>query len=226
MRQNILGGLAQNTAGNATANADNTDRYAHGGNIRKLAERAGKRPEDILDFSASINPLGPPAWLAEEVAQGLAEVVHYPDPEAADLTLAACERYKVWPNQALAGSGVSELLPAVCALAVRMGLSRAIIPVPAYVDVDRCCRLAGLKVDTLVCTAQNGFAPDLDGWPPCCRLAGRHWSCLPARTTPPGCAFPPATAATWAAPFRAACLWWTRALATLCRVWRTRAPRA
>jgi cobyric acid synthase CobQ len=164
MRQNILGGLSQGAA--SASQHTEADRYAHGGNIRKLAERAGKRPEDILDFSASINPLGPPSWLNEEVARGLAEVVHYPDPEASDLTLAACERYKVWPTQALAGNGVSELLPAVCALAARLGIKRAIIPVPAYVDVDRCCRLAGLGVETLVCTAQNGFAPDLE------RLAG------------------------------------------------------
>ncbi len=160
MRQNTLGGLAPSQA------QSDPDRYAHGGNVRKLAERAGKRPEDILDFSASINPLGPPSWLEEEVAAALAEVAHYPDPEAGDLTLAACERYKVWPNQALAGNGVSELLMAVCGLAARMGLARAIIPTPAYVDVDRCCRLAGLGVETLPCTAQNGFAPDLE------RLAG------------------------------------------------------
>lgn len=161
MRQSTLGGLAP---GRSQAHTDpgHPDRYAHGGNIRKLAERAGKRPEDILDFSASINPLGPPSWLEEEVAAALAEVAHYPDPEASDLTLAACERYKVWPNQALAGNGASELILAVCQLAARMGLARAIIPTPAYVDVDRCCRLAGLNVETLPCTVQQGFAPDLE----------------------------------------------------------------
>lgn len=160
MRQNTLGGLAPSQT------QSDPDRYAHGGNVRKLAERAGKRLEDILDFSASINPLGPPGWLEEEVAAALAEVAHYPDPEASDLTLAACERYKVWPNQALAGNGVSELLLAVCQLAAHLGLARAVIPTPAYVDVDRCCRLAGLAVETLPCAVQNGFAPDLE------RLAG------------------------------------------------------
>jgi len=175
MRQNTLGGLITGlttdlTPGLAPAAGQRpqteADRYAHGGNVHKLAERAGVDPARLVDFSANINPLGPPPWLAEEIADSLAEVVHYPDPEASDLTLAACERYKVWPTQALAGNGASELLPAVCNLAARMGLKRAIIPVPAYVDVDRCCRLAGLSVETLVCRAQDGFAPDLE------RLAG------------------------------------------------------
>ena len=167
MRQNTLGGLTSGlTPPAGQRQQTEADRYAHGGNVQKLAERAGVRACDLVDFSASINPLGPPPWLAEEIADALAQVVHYPDPEAADLTLAACERYKVWPNQALAGNGASELLPAICNLAARTGLKRAVIPVPAYVDLDRCCRLAGLSVETLTCRAQDGFAPDLE------RLAG------------------------------------------------------
>jgi cobyric acid synthase CobQ/L-threonine-O-3-phosphate decarboxylase len=165
MRQTLLGGLSP-SSGPATSGLagrlTEADRYAHGGNVWKMAERAGVRPEELLDFSANINPLGPPPWLAETVADALSQVAHYPDPEASDLTLAACELYKVWPTQALAGNGASELLPAVCRLAARQGLTRAIIPVPAYVDLDRCCRLAGLGVEHLVCTAQKGFAPDLE----------------------------------------------------------------
>ncbi|OIO05271.1 MAG: threonine-phosphate decarboxylase [Desulfovibrionaceae bacterium CG1_02_65_16] len=146
----------------AAAGLTEETRYAHGGNVWKMAERAGVRPDELVDFSASINPLGPPPWLTETVADALSQVVHYPDPEAGDLTLAACELYKVWPTQALAGNGVSELLPAVCALAARQGLTRAVLPVPAYVDLERCCKQAGLAVERLVCTAQRGFAPDLE----------------------------------------------------------------
>ncbi|MDQ7834838.1 MAG: cobyric acid synthase [Humidesulfovibrio sp.] len=167
MRQNTLDGLTSGLASGLAPSLGQrqqteADRYAHGGNVYKLAERAGIDPGKLVDFSASINPLGPPPWLAEEIASALVDVVHYPDPEAADLTLAACERYKVWPTQACAGNGASELLPAVCNLAARMGFKRAIIPVPAYVDVDRCCRLAGLNVEQLACHAQDGFAPDLE----------------------------------------------------------------
>jgi len=165
MRQNLLGGLSQFpgvSTGSPAGRLHEADRYAHGGNIWKLAERAGVRPEDMVDFSANINPLGPPPWLPEAVSDALSQVPHYPDPEAGDLTLAACELYKVWPTQAVAGNGASELLPAICRLAARQGLGRALIPVPAYVDQDRCCRLAGLEVESLACTAQKGFAPDLE----------------------------------------------------------------
>ena len=35
----------------------------HGGNLRELARSVGKSEREILDFSANINPLGPPEWL-------------------------------------------------------------------------------------------------------------------------------------------------------------------
>jgi cobyric acid synthase CobQ len=189
MRQTMLGGLSQ-FSGTSPQALHETDRYAHGGNVWKLAERAGIRPSELVDFSASINPLGPPSWLPEEVAGALSQVAHYPDPEASELTLAACELYKVWPTQALAGNGASELIPQICQLAARQGLKRAIIPVPSYVDMERCARLAALSVETLVCTAQDGFAPDLEvlagklGTPALVMLASPNnptGVCIPAR---------------------------------------------
>jgi adenosylcobyric acid synthase len=54
---------------------------AHGGNLRKLAQMAGMPPRDLLDFSAGINPLGPPEWLRAVVSANLSDVEHYPDPD-------------------------------------------------------------------------------------------------------------------------------------------------
>ena len=50
----------------------------HGGNLRELARRAGLSRDDILDFSASINPLGPPEGLRAAIARGIDRLVHYP----------------------------------------------------------------------------------------------------------------------------------------------------
>lgn len=64
----------------------------HGGDIRAASRKLGCRPEEILDFSASINPLGPPAWLRSVVAANLAGVAHYPEPRARSLRRAAACR--------------------------------------------------------------------------------------------------------------------------------------
>ena len=55
----------------------------HGGNLRELAARAGRPADELLDFSASINPLGPPECLREVLGRGIEQLVHYPDPDCA-----------------------------------------------------------------------------------------------------------------------------------------------
>ncbi len=132
-------------------------RYRHGGDLRRLAERAGCAPEDILDFSVNLNPLGPPSWLGAEMGRSVPEVASYPDPSNQNLVLAACEHYKVWPGQVLAGNGASELLLEVARLP---GVERAVIPVPAYVDYERVASLAGLEVARVPLDEANGFRLD------------------------------------------------------------------
>lgn len=118
-------------------------RFAHGGNLRRLAEQAGCLPEEILDFSANVNPLGPPPWLGQVVGQALRGVDSYPDPDCHDLLMAAAEAYKVWPTQVIAGNGASELLFAIASLG---GFGQAVIPSPTYVDYARACKAHRLKV--------------------------------------------------------------------------------
>lgn len=118
-------------------------KFAHGGNVRRMAERAGCSPEDILDFSANVNPLGPPPWLGQVVGQALSDVDAYPDPDCYDLLMAAAEAYKVWPTQVIAGNGASELIFAAAGLG---GYSQAVIPSPTYVDYARACKAHRLAV--------------------------------------------------------------------------------
>ncbi|EPR36096.1 Cobyric acid synthase [Alkalidesulfovibrio alkalitolerans DSM 16529] len=131
--------------------------FSHGGHIRALAQRAGRNPSEILDFSASINPLGPPAWLRSVVAGSLSQAVHYPDPEALTLREAAAALHGGGAEEYLAGNGVSDILYVLPRLG---GHARAVIPVPAYGDYERAARLAGLDVTHVPLSAGNGFRLD------------------------------------------------------------------
>ena len=135
-------------------------RFSHGGDVRRLAEQAGCRPDELMDFSASLNPLGPPAWLERELARAAEDISAYPDPESRDVCLAACELYKVWPSQVCAGNGASELLWAAAQAARRSGFERAVLPVPSYVDYERVCEAAGLRAEFLVLDPERDFVLD------------------------------------------------------------------
>jgi cobyric acid synthase CobQ/L-threonine-O-3-phosphate decarboxylase len=135
---------------------------AHGGNIRAMALALGCAPEEILDFSANINPLGPPAWLRPVVARALSGAVHYPEPRAEGLRRVAARRMGVQIENVVAGNGSSELLYALPRVCAAMGLGRAVLPAPCYGDYERACEVAGLSCQTLTLRAETDFAMD---WP-------------------------------------------------------------
>jgi len=130
----------------------------HGGNLRALAAKAGLRCEDVLDFSASINPLGPPECVRAVISRQVDALVHYPDPHSSDLVAAIAAAYAVEADQIIVGNGSSEIL---FALASAIKLPRALVPVPSYIDYATAAQRAGMQVDTLTLREDEGFALNL-----------------------------------------------------------------
>ncbi len=129
----------------------------HGGNIWKLAKSCGCDPADILDFSANINPLGPPSGLYPHLRDHLDAITRYPDPENNRLIQALAATYGLHPGQIVAGNGTSDLL---FALPRVLKCQRALIPVPSYIDYDTACRRAGLEIQTVDLKMEAGFQLD------------------------------------------------------------------
>ncbi|NLW80804.1 MAG: cobyric acid synthase [Desulfovibrionales bacterium] len=132
----------------------------HGGNVRAMAQNLGCAPEEILDFSSSLNPLGPPQWLRPVVARALAGTARYPEPRSEGLRRRAAARLGLAPENVVAGNGSSELLYALPRVCREMGLGRAVLPGPCYGDYARACAAAGLKVETLTLGPEDNFALD------------------------------------------------------------------
>ena len=130
----------------------------HGGNLRELARLAGRAEATILDFSANINPLGPPECLRPVVSRALEQVRQLSgsrlrrtgrgDPPP-------CRR--AGPEQVVVGNGSTEIL---FALPRALERRRAVSPVPCYVDYMTAAREAGMEVEVLPLDEQRGFALD------------------------------------------------------------------
>ena len=52
----------------------------HGGNVFAAARELGCDWREILDFSASINPLGPSSAVSRAIGAAMDRIGHYPDP--------------------------------------------------------------------------------------------------------------------------------------------------
>lgn len=132
----------------------------HGGNLYGLADQAGVSAHAILDFSANVNPLGPPEWLRPLVSSVLGSVVHYPDPDCVELLLAASRRYGCSTDELIAGNGSSELL---YLLPRALHKRRAVIMAPSYVDYAVAARGVGLQCEPFLLKESEGFVPELSG---------------------------------------------------------------
>lgn len=153
----------------------------HGGNVRQLAGLANVSVRDLLDFSASINPLGFPEWLPVVVAAALEEIRHYPDPDCTRFVEAVSTRYRVAPERVVAGNGSAEL---IAALPRVLGAAKAVIPVPTYTDYARAAGDAGLAVRSVALDEARGFAFDAERV--AARLDGREVVFLGRPNNPTG----------------------------------------
>ena len=86
---------------------------AHGGNLAWAAALAGCPREAILDFSASISPLGPPNSAIAAIVSQFGNLRHYPDPDYSDLRLALSHFHQMPFEWILPGNGSAELLTLV-----------------------------------------------------------------------------------------------------------------
>jgi L-threonine-O-3-phosphate decarboxylase len=124
-----------------------TDRLrpTHGGNRQWAASLAGISPEQILDFSASINPLGPPKSAIAAIQSHLAELNHYPDPEYTLLRQSLGKFHQLSPEWILAGNGVAELLTWVGRDLSQ--LSATVLFTPAFTDYYRALKTFDCQVE-------------------------------------------------------------------------------
>ncbi len=131
--------------------------HEHGGNIRRLAAAANLSPSDLLDFSANINPLGPPEWFRAEASRSLGAIQHYPDPDCVELRQELAREHGISVEQIVIGNGSTEIfrfLPEVLAI------ERAVVPVPAYADYAQTANQAGMPVITVPLDEKSGFSLD------------------------------------------------------------------
>ncbi|TYO98448.1 L-threonine O-3-phosphate decarboxylase [Geothermobacter ehrlichii] len=129
----------------------------HGGDVFAAARELGVEPAAILDFSASINPLGPPEEAMRAAAESLTACRHYPERDGESLRQALAEQHRLPVDCLLPAAGSTELiylLPQV------LRPRRALLLAPAFGEYARALQLAGCRVEELIW--QPGSPFDLD----------------------------------------------------------------
>lgn len=90
--------------------SDGGDRPVHGGNLAWAARVANCSSSEILDFSASINPLGPPDSAIAAIQAHLSDLRAYPDPSYRQFRRVLADHHQLDPAWICPGNGSAELL--------------------------------------------------------------------------------------------------------------------
>ncbi|MHB9144578.1 MAG: threonine-phosphate decarboxylase CobD [Symbiobacteriia bacterium] len=132
----------------------------HGGDVWTAAVRYQRPAEGFIDFSANINPAGPPAGvLAALQGAGSGDIARYPEPFARTLAAELAAVAGVPPAALLVGNGAAEVIY----LFTRLAAGRPVlVPAPAFAEYPRAAAAAGSPVVTFPLDPARDFRFDVD----------------------------------------------------------------
>ena len=134
-------------------------RPVHGGtNIAELRS-LGLRPEDVLDFSASINPLGAPRSVLS--AMNGVDLAAYPDTECTALRESLADRLDVSPKEILVGNGSTELIHLTARAYLHSGTTAAIFT-PTFGEFKAACAMQSARIIGITANEADHFSWDIE----------------------------------------------------------------
>jgi threonine-phosphate decarboxylase len=132
--------------------------YDHGGNIFDVARQLGTEPSNIIDFSASINPLGVSSKVRESIICALDSLVHYPDNAHSELKQALGTCHGLSPANIVIGNGSTELIYHLPAM---LPGSRALVISPSFNEYVRSLGQQGWEARHFILKPSSNFSIDL-----------------------------------------------------------------
>ncbi len=153
---------------------------AHGGQLHLLAKHFGIAESELLDFSANINPDGPPAAVVSALREGiedLSTIVSYPDLEQNELKCAIARYAGVTHQQLAVANGFVPLLEAALRT---LKIRSCLLPVPAFVEYRKTLIRPHVEIAPYILSADRGFSYDADDM-----MKGKHDAILLANPQNP-----------------------------------------
>ncbi len=133
--------------------------FDHGGTIHATARTIGCGVDDLLDFSASINPRGLAPMVHQAIVQAIEQIPHYPDATATVLTEALAAYHQLPHESVVPANGSTSLihlLPTICTG------TRGMIVCPAFSEYELALTRHGWTIQRHLLSAADNFTLDLE----------------------------------------------------------------
>jgi histidinol-phosphate aminotransferase len=116
------------------------------------------RPEEIIDFSSNLNPLGVPYKASESLIK--VKIDAYPDTNCYELKEALAKFHGLKQENIIVGNGSTEIIYFACQCYLTKK-SRVIIPSPTFSEYERASAINGAKVVLYRLRESNDFKIDV-----------------------------------------------------------------
>ncbi len=135
----------------------------HDGDICEVARQQGIDPAKIIDFSASINPLGlSPKAKKKILKEGLAAVLHYPGSRCGELRTALAQFHGIAEECILPGAGSTEF---IYSLPRVLKLDRILLVTPALSEYENALEAQNrdCRIHFFETREEDGFELNVEG---------------------------------------------------------------
>ena len=118
----------------------------HGGNIEQL--------ENVLDFSANINPLGMPESVKKAITASIPDIEKYPDPYCTELIRKISAKEKISEESIVCGNGADDL---IFRIVHAIKPKKALVCAPSFTEYSRALAEVGCETTEYQLSCDNGF---------------------------------------------------------------------
>jgi threonine-phosphate decarboxylase len=143
----------------------------HGGNVYVAARELGKGIGRLIDFSASINPLGPSPRALRAIVRARALIQHYPDPECWALRQSLAKHWRLNADQFVVGNGSTELIHL---LPLALPLRHVLVVGPTFSEYAKAIERAGGRVSMVMADRAMGYTPPIERTLELVKASGRR----------------------------------------------------
>ncbi|ADQ15603.1 threonine-phosphate decarboxylase CobD [Halanaerobium hydrogeniformans] len=131
--------------------------HLHGGNLIKAAKKSGFEPEELIDFSANINFLGPPEIILDEIKRNVKGIENYPEANAKRIKKLIAEHHQLSKQSVTVGSGASELIYQITKV---LKPKKVMVVDPTFSEYELAAKSIGAEVCHFKLKKENDFKID------------------------------------------------------------------
>lgn len=129
-----------------------TEQFEHGGAVYAMSAKTGS--DNLIDFSANINPMGLSKAARQAVIDNMDNIIHYPDADMAELKNKIGETYDIDPQSIIMGNGAVELIYVLCRV---LEPKHVLLQAPTFSEYERAAKSVNASIDYCFLPESNDF---------------------------------------------------------------------